>query len=215
MSIWGFFMRKFLNISIFIFVTISLHAQKVMDKAWSSEGLESIDIRSDEVFNIFISNSDDEQITAVIKVEGETYENVVLEVDKKEASMVINTAYAPYFEPYNDKLAAHKVLAIEMHVKVPARLKVNVEAEIATVVATGTYKFLDLALDRGNGEVKDFQGNARVYTKEGFIKVKARNGTAGTAKSVRGKVVNELPSKGLFMVEAESISGDIWLLQTQ
>lgn len=210
----GFFMNK----TLIILLLLPLYSgicQKVMDKHWSSEGIDVLKIRSDEVFNIFISNSKGSDIEAVIRVEGETYENVVLEVNEKDGTLSMETAYAPYFTPHNDKLAAHKVLAIEMHVRVPSGLQLNVEAEIASLVLNGNYEFVDIGLARGNCKVIDFAGNGRIYTKEGFIDVTAKAGVSGQARSKSGNVKNNLPAYGKYRLEAESISGDITLKQTK
>lgn len=211
----GFFMKGIYCILFTIIVIQAGFAQKTMDKVWSSRGIQTLKIDSDQVFNIFLVNSEDSNISAVIKVEGETYENVVLEVQENDGILSMETAYTPYFEPINDKLAAHKVLAIEMHVKVPSKLGVSIEAEIASLLAKGSFKMLDIQLARGNCELQDFRGNARIYTKEGFIEVGSRNKVAGKATSRNGRIINTLPKAGKYWIEAESISGDISLRQTQ
>jgi DUF4097 and DUF4098 domain-containing protein YvlB len=60
-----------------------------------------------------------------------------------------------------------------------------------------------------------FQGNALLKTSQGSIKVNAQIHVSGQAFSKNGKVMNSLPLKGKYFIEAESIDGNISLFQTK
>ena len=190
-------------------------SQKTMNKQWSSSGIEVLQLKSDEVYNIRLYSHEEPVIKTAIYAEGESNESVVLEARNIGDTLRLQTAYSPYFEAYNDKLAAHKVVAIEMTIFVPQDIQIDLEARLASVNTYGRFKELLVQLDQGNGTFENFEGNGRLYTRLGFIKLNAAEGVGGQAKSVFGKVVNELPEYGRFMVEAESRHGNVYLGPSQ
>ena len=192
-----------------------LWSQKTMNKQWSATDLAVLQLQSDEVYNIRLYSHDEPVIRTAIYAEGETNESVVLEAINLGDTLRLRTAYSPYFEAFNDKLAAHKVIAIEMTIFVPQDLRVDLEARLASIETYGKFKELFVQLDQGNGTFENFEGNGRLYTRLGFIKLNAAEGVGGQAKSVFGKVVNELPEYGRFMVEAESRHGNVYLGPSQ
>ncbi|PQB05601.1 hypothetical protein [Aureitalea marina] len=207
---------RYLFIFIVHFLLIGpVSAQKTMNKQWSSEGLNVLQIRSDEVYNIKLYSHDEPEIRMSIYVEGESNESVVLEVKKRGDTLSLETAYSPYFEAYNDKLAAHKVIAIEMVVFVPSHIGVDLEARLASVDTYGPFNSLFVQLDQGNGIFNDFAGNGKLMARLGFIELWARDSVSGKAKSIFGKAINELPEGGQFQVEAESRHGNVTLKSSQ
>ena len=190
-------------------------SQKTMNKQWSSSGIEVLQLKSDEVYNIRLYSHEEPVIKTAIYAEGESNESVVLEARNIGDTLRLQTAYSPYFEAYNDKLAAHKVVAIEMTIFVPQDIQIDLEARLASVNTYGRFKELLVQLDQGNGTFENFQGNGRLYTRLGFINLNAVEGVGGQANSVFGKVINKLPESGRFRVEAESRHGNVYLGPSQ
>jgi hypothetical protein len=209
-------MRNILLI-IFLFLLISSEAwaQKILEKSWDAAGIQAVEIRSDAVFNITIASEATNTILLTTKVEGETYEQVVLEVSKEKELLTIGTGFTPYFNAKNDKLAAHKVLSIEMELTLPKGLSLYVFSKRASVKATGHYNQLNVSLATGTCLLSNFKGNALLLTKEGDIRVTALNSVRGEASSITGTVVNKLSTYGKYTLIAESINGNITLSQTK
>lgn len=207
-------LNKYLLLAILLGCNI-LQAQKTLHKQWSAKGISVVRILADEIYNIRIYSTDDPTVKVALYIEGETNESVVLEAKSKNDTLDLQTAYSPYFEPYNDKLAAHKVVAIEMTLFVPKNLTIDLEAKLASVVTYGPFDQLLVQLNQGNGTFHDFIGNGRLMSKLGFIKLWAGNGVSGQAKSVFGEVVNELPATGNFHITAESRQGNVYLRSSQ
>ncbi len=208
-------MLKYLIIFIGLGCLHSTHAQKVLQKEWDQADVTTLIIDSDEVFTIDITASKTQKIRVYTSVEGETYESVVLRVAEKGNTRTIRTAYSPYFNKKDDKLAAHKVLAIDMIIEVPEGMSVEVRSAIASVSASGVFKELRVGLEDGNCDIANFLGNAALHTRQGAINVRALPGVRGTAVSKRGTVVNNLPGVGAYRVVAESVDGAISLLPTK
>jgi hypothetical protein len=193
----------------------SATAQKTMNKQWSSLGVSVLGIHTDEVYSIKLYSHGEPTIKVALYVEGETNESVVLEARSVQDTLILKTAYSPYFRAHNDKLAAHKVLAIEMTVFVPEELIVDLDAKLASVETYGRFKELLVQLDLGYGKFHDFTGNARIMSRLGFIDVRAGKGVSGEAISTLGEVVNELPAGGAYLVRAESRHGNVSLRPSQ
>lgn len=190
-------------------------AQKTLEKTIDASGIERLVIDADAVFIVSIISEKTTEISIRTKVAGETYENVLVTTSEANKTLTIGTSYSPYFKANNDKLAAHKVLSIEMQLIVPEFLDISINSEIASVKAKGVYNMLQIALDRGGCELTEFRGNASLQTKQGDIDVYAIGNIAGKGISKYGIVRSTLPLEGKHRIIAESRDGDVSLFQTK
>ncbi|GAB5398516.1 MAG: hypothetical protein Aureis2KO_01010 [Aureisphaera sp.] len=204
-----------IHIAAFFGIIFSCQSQKVIQRSLDAENIEKIEIASDQVFLIKLQTIATETIEILTEVEGENYENVLLSAHEKNGTLYIKTGYTPYFEAANDKLAAHKVISIEMTLLIPKNLSVYVSSFIASVEAQGEFKNLYTGLNNGNCTLTNFLGDAQLNSRHGFISVHADLGVKGKAFSQRGKVENTLPKEGWYEVSAQSVNGDVILKPTQ
>lgn len=206
-------------ITLFIGIISTTYSQKIIERELNGSKIEKIIIASSEVYQINLSSEKTDIIKIHIKIEGETYENVVLSVLEVNGVLTLNTEYSPYFKVINDKLAAHKVLAIEMEIIHPENIDIEISSDIASVTAKGNYASFFALLGNGNCILNNFLGNAIIKTNLGSITVYAHPGTSGDlsgrAVSKKGKVINTFPEKGKYLIIAESVEGNISLLQTK
>ncbi|WP_034260196.1 hypothetical protein [Altibacter lentus] len=207
--------RTVFYIIFFCSITSALTAQKMLQKEWDVAGIHSVILQSDVVYKVQILSEEINTINLITTIEGETFENVLIEATEEAGVLHLSTGYSPYFVPENDKLAAHKVLGIEMVLKVPKKLRVSLHSALASVKAVGTFTHLEVALEQGDCELLQFTGNATLQTLTGAIVVYATQGVSGTAVSKKGEVINLLPTTGDYKINAESRTGTIQLLQTK
>ena len=177
--------------------------------------IERLVIDADAIFSLSIVSEKTTEISITTIVAGETYENVLVTTSEANKTLTIGTSYSPYFKADNDKLAAHKVLSIEMQLIIPEFLDVSVNSKLASVSASGIYSMLQIALDTGSCKLINFTGNASLQTKQGDIDVHTIGNIAGKGISKNGKVQNTLPLEGKYRITAESRDGDISLFQTE
>ncbi|MBL4663822.1 MAG: DUF4097 family beta strand repeat protein [Flavobacteriaceae bacterium] len=192
-----------------------IQAQKIMEKSWNSNQFERIEIISDEIYHVKIISEATETIYVNTKVEGEHSENIVLLISEANKTLSLTHGFTPYLVMQNDKLAAHKVISIEMEIRVPPHFKVIINGAITSVETEGAFNNIQLDLGSGNCVLKNFKGNAQLNSKDGNILVFAEKTVFGEAKSRAGSVKNELPKEGQFFIKAESVNGDITLLKSQ
>jgi hypothetical protein len=209
-------MLNTLGYIVLLFLVISeAQAQKIMEKSWDASSLERLEIISDEVYQISIISGPTERIYVRTKVEGEHNENVALLVSEENKKLSISTGFTPYFVQQNDKLAAHKVISIEMEIRIPRDMKVFVAGTLVSVETEGSFREIQLELRNGNCVLNNFKGNAQLYSRNGNLTVIAKETGVSEVKSQNGSVKNELPPRGQFLINAESVNGDITLLKSQ
>jgi len=222
---WNFFILfnlKKITYILFFFFLGNAFSQKTIKREFNAFEITTIEINSDIIYHINITSEKTNQIKINTQIEGENYENVVLSILEENETLKINTPYTPFFKVKNDKLAAHKLISIEMELIVPETIKIQIVAAISSLTTLGEFKELSADLEGGNCILNNFKGNALLKTKQGFITVYANKEIFGTAISKKGIVINELSNPkdkrkknntSKHLVEAESFSGNISLFQ--
>ncbi len=190
-------------------------SQKLVEKQLDATRFERLVISSDMINTLAVTSEATNQIRIVNKVVGENYENVIVTTSEENKTLKIGTSYSPYFIADNDKLAAHKVMSVDIELTIPNFLYVEVNTSIASISVTGNYSNFHAYLENGDCQLNNFFGNASIKTKQGNIEVHARENVSGRAFSKNGSVVNYLPGKAKYTIIAESRDGDISLLQTK
>jgi len=208
-------LKKGIYIGLLFFMFSEGYAQKIMEKSWDATSVERLEVISDEVYRISIISEATERIYVRTKVEGEHSENVALLVSEENKTLSLSSGFTPYFVKQNDKLAAHKVISIEMEIRVPSDLAILVKGAIVSVETKGSFSEIQLELRNGNCVLVDFKGNAQLNSRNGNITVFAKETGVLDVKSRNGSIKNELPMGGQFLINAESVNGDITLLKSQ
>lgn len=207
--------RTFLLIVILFFGSNCSVAQKIIEKEFSANGIHKLSLDDDSIFRIKITSSKRESIKMKVHVSGEHSEAIIIEKNRSKGRLSLKTAVMPYFTFENDKLAAHKVMAIEVELFIPKSISVEIKSKLASLETVGRITNLAVSLKNGDCTLVDYSGNAHLKTEDGNIYVKSKSKISGTAISKNGTVENTLPTRGKFLVEAESINGNIYLLQTK
>lgn len=207
--------KKPVIVLLLFFGTVFCTAQKVIQKEIASDGIQILSIPDDVIYKITIQSSEESIVKISAHISGEHAESVVIDARIIEDTLSLKTGFTPFFDLENDKLAAHKVMAIEMEITLPKEMAVQIKSKLASVNTEGIFKNLDISLENGNCILTNFLGNAHLKTMGGNITVWAKKNVSGKAFSKNGTVENELPNQRKFLVEAESSSGNISLLQTE
>ena len=87
---------------------------------------------------------------------GENYENVLVTTSEENKTLKIGTSYSPYFIAENDKLAAHKVMSVDIELTIPNFLYVEVNTPIASISVTGNYSNFHAYLENGDCQLNNF-----------------------------------------------------------
>jgi hypothetical protein len=192
------------------------HAQKDLSRTYSAKNLENITIDANGVHTLKITATPTEEIAVNVHLEGETSEEIVVKEHMEGAQLALGFGSWPFAKTIDDKLAAHKIVSVEVTLSIPEDLVVSITSNTASVAANGVFEILYVDIEDKNCVLTSFTGDANLKTKSGTIKVKVQNNTT-VAKAITtyGTVQNNLGDKGVFTIYAESLYGDISLQQTQ
>jgi hypothetical protein len=190
-------------------------SQKIFEKQFDASDITHLVIYSEMINKLTIVSEKTDKIAIITKITGENSENVVVTASEEIKTLKIGTVYSPFFIAQNDKLAAHKVISVDMQMTIPEFMNIEIETKIASIEASGKFVEFHASLEYGNCELFDFLGDAALNSLHGNIMVHAGKNTWGKAFSQKGSVVNHLPTTGKYSILAESREGDISLLQTK
>lgn len=192
------------------------YAQKDLSRTYVVEEVENLSIDGNGVHSLKVITAKVEEISVRVHLEGETSEGIVIKEEMKGTQLALGFGAWPLAESYNDKLSAHKILSVEVHMTIPEHLFVSITSNTAFVYAEGTFKSLQIAIEDKNCVLHNFNGDAVLTTNRGSILVDVYNtNTNADATSTYGTVKNGLEGTGEFTIFAKSIHGDITLQQTQ
>ncbi|WP_052158414.1 DUF4097 family beta strand repeat-containing protein [Lacinutrix jangbogonensis] len=205
---------KTILFTLFSISTLLLYSQKIEEKIIYNNTLKSIVIEGDAIFKINVRTTTTSSIILISKIEGENAENTTIITEIKNDSLLITSAYQPFFKKANDKLSAHKVLSIEVSLEIPEHLYVYFKSEIASADVTGKYKQLILELNQGNANLDHFDGNAIINTINGNIHLETNYATIN-ATTKTGKLNTEEITKAKNEILIHSINGNINIFKTK
>lgn len=162
---------KVICFSIILSISNLLIAQSEITKSFSSQGITNIHVDGNTVFNISFHTNASKSIEIKTKIEGENSENFILVTNVENETLFVAINKQPLFQNVNDKLSAHKAIAIELFLTIPKNLNIQATSDIASVLVTGNYRTINLALNAGNCQLTNFTGNATIKTNYGNILV--------------------------------------------
>lgn len=188
--------------------------QKETLKTFDAEDIESIRLKTDEVFRIRISTAPAETITIRTRADGEYYNNISLDSEIKGETLELSSRFREILQSGYDKLSAHKVFAMEVELKIPENLNVEIISNLASVEGEGDYQNLLIQLKSGSCHLENFSGNASINTYRGDVTVETAGGMV-EASSRNG--TTNIPSHnfGQHLIHITSINGDIWVKKTK
>ena len=212
-------MKTFNFLLLLLFYALSVphaNAQKRLLQTYDAANISGIFIKSDEVFEIHLSTKKTDQISIHTRIEGETFESSLLTAKVENDLLILRTSRTPDFEPFNDKLAAHKVMSIVLEIEMPEYLDVDIFSTLASVDAKGSFGNLTINLGRGGCRLKEFRfrESAQINTLTGKIDIETYTPTQVLAQSRNGTVVIAEDLFGIPKMVLKSIHGDISVIKS-
>ncbi len=184
------------------------YSQKVSTRIYDAKNIQELFVSTDEVYEIIIKTSKTDKITLSSHAEGEYYNDISLNVEVQKDRMLLTSAFNKALQGGFDKLSAHKVFSLGLTLEIPEGIDVIIESNIASVIASGTFKNLQIQLQSGYCKLEPFLGNAVINTYKGGIQVSTSNANIN-AKSRNGKVDIPKDLSGNHEIKLTSIDGDI------
>ncbi|WGK65979.1 hypothetical protein [Croceiramulus getboli] len=188
-------------------------AQKELSNTFDATGIEELIIDSDAIFKIKLTTTTRPQIKIRTGIEGETFESALLLSEQKNKQLILTTGRSPEYIHYDDKLAAHKVMSVELTIEVPEELAITIVSELASVRAEGHYGLLNWSLRDGDVRLFRFRGSGMIKTVTGLVLVESAESQIA-AQSRNGHVAGRIVTPEFADLQIQSIDGDILVTQS-
>ena len=202
-------LKHFLGV-IILFMAHQSFAQKVVKKSIISPSISLISIDASNCFEIYIDTQDTDEMGVAAKIEGEYQNDLQLNIEKKGTTIHVNTGFNPDFINPNDKLSAHKVVSISLHIVLPKNSNVQIYGNDCNINIIGVYDQLNVALNDGFCTLNASIKKATVDTQSGNISLKTKEATIqATSKFGRVKSDSIPTGKNLFILS--TVTGNIVL----
>ncbi len=204
---------KYILLSIITMLSLSIQSQSTIDKSIDVSSYNEVVLILDHTFLVELSNTTDDKISISAQSEGEYKDSVLLKVIQDEDTITIADDIQPFSKNYNDKLSAHKVIALKTKVSIPKDLKVTLRSRLASLHMDASFSSLFVELQAGDCLIDSFIGDAIINTFSGSISMHTNHATV-VANSKSGIVTIE-KTYGPHQVQLKSISGNISVYKTK
>jgi hypothetical protein len=185
-----------------------LTPQKVVKKSILNPNISNIQIDGRNCFEIKIETRDSDEIAVEATIDGEYQKYLILKIIEAGATLLVSCDFEQDFKNPNDKLSAHKVVSIALHIKLPKQKKVNVFGNSCNITTGGKYEKLKVTLDDGACWFNDVNGAIEAITQSGNIIVESRAADI-LAVSKYGTVKKQSLPQGKNQFVLQTVTGNI------
>lgn len=197
-----------------LFFLVQVQGQKLVKKAFIGPRTESIQIDSRYCYQIDLYTAKTKQVQVEASIEGEYAKDLLISIEEEGTTVRISAGFHPNFISPNDKLSAHKVVSIALHITVPQYKNVSIFGTNSNVEIEGTYQNLDVKLSDGRCVLNNVSETVEVTTQKGDIWLNAENGSV-LAQSTYGQVDNNQIPEGQNQYILKTVEGNIHLRKTK
>ncbi len=213
MGVFFLFMRS-VFIVFGLFFLVQVQGQKLVKKAFIGPRTQSIQIDSQYCYHVDLQTAKTKEVQVEASIEGEYAKDLLISIEEKGTTVRISADFQPNFINPNDKLSAHKVVSIALHITVPQYKNVSIFGTNSNVEVEGKYQNLDVTLSDGRCALNKVSETVEVTTQKGDIWLNAENGNI-IAESTYGQVENDPIPKGHNQYILKTVEGNIHLRKTK
>lgn len=189
-------------------------SQKVIKKTILNSETLLVQIDAANCFEINLSTADTNEMTVAALIDGEYKKDLLVNMERKGATVAISAGFQPNFINPNDKLSAHKVISIALDIQLPKHQKVQLFGTNCNVLVSGVYQRLNIVLNDGRCKLNKVSEMTEVTTQSGDIILVDDTATV-RAQSKYGRVVNYDIPEGDNQFILSTITGNIVIRKTE
>ena len=194
-------------LAVFLLSTPLLGQNSVV-QSWPANEISSLQLQLPYANSIEVIGESRTTIVAEYLAEGEYQNDLRLNAEIQKEQLILTEQLSPSFNPYNDKLSAHKVMASTLKLKVPEKIALSLAVENAQTQLTGKIKQLELKQNEGNVLMKNAAIEGQVWANKANIQLDdTLQGVFAASK--KGNVVGGFTSKEKARLLLYSNSGNI------
>lgn len=213
---WGSFCMNAnpLFILFFIFPLHFLGAQKMIKKTYLNSEISAVSVDATQFFELSVETSMADEMTIEATIDGEYKKDLFLSVTEEGHTIFVGSGFQPNFSNPNDKLAAHKVISIQVRLVIPRDKDVIIYGTGCNVSVRGIYSNLSVALNDGQCVLNGVSELASVQTQSGDIFVNTSRAEI-RAISKYGKIVKDDIHEGTDQFFLSTVTGNIFIRKTE
>ena len=170
----------------------------------------TIDMRFIQGLNLTTHRSADVLLNT--QSEGEYQLQYVVVTQHENRWLTVYPQRVPAFNNLNDKLSAHKVIAMNLEMRVPESIVVEIEANQGKLEVSGLYRELNVQLDEGSLKLSHRAEQSTIKTKGASVHLNVASGTVDS-KSEKGLVIGQITPNPDYLYTISSQYGPIYLNQ--
>lgn len=206
---------KIISSLLLVLLTITMTAQKRLSQTYDASAIQELYINSNEIFQIHILAIETDEVTVHTVIDGELFASTLLNTVIENKVLKITTGTTPDYTPFNDKLAAHKVLAITLEITIPKGTDLSVYSTLANVETEGAFGQVRIDLGRGRfmGKAFRFRQSATINTLYGSITLNTGQARL-SAQSRHGTLVIPTKMTAGPLLTLRSIDGNISVVKS-
>lgn len=195
-------------VTLLFFISFSGLSQKQVEKTILDPSITLIQIDAENCFEVVLETTDTAEIQIAAQMEGEYSKDLELTMHEDGTTLILGAGFRSDFINPNDKLSAHKVVSIGLHIVVPKWKNVEIFGTNSRVLASGVYSNLDIVLSDGLCKLHDISKLVKVKTQSGNIFVSTKSGEI-KAHSKYGKITRERVPIGDNQYILSTVTGNI------
>jgi hypothetical protein len=198
----------FFVLNVFLFISINIEAQNILEKKLRADGIETILIDGNQIFKISVSTSKTDYIIIKSTLDGEYQNQFQIVSEDANDKLKLRLERMGFTIIADDKRNAHKVIAATLYLEIPEYLSLQISSDIGSADLSGNFDALSIELLQGHCEVIGEIRNATINTIEGNIKVVTQSANID-ANSNNGNVTLDAFSRSSSLWKLRTINGDI------
>ena len=140
-------------------------------QSWPANEISSLQLQLPYANRIEIIGESRTTIEAEYLAEGEYQNDLRLNAVLQKEELILTEQLSPSFNPYHDKLSAHKVMASTLKLKVPEKIALSLAVENAQTQLTGIIKQLEVKQNEGNVSLESTAIEGQVWTNKANIQL--------------------------------------------
>lgn len=183
-------------------------AQIQIEKTILEPSITLVQIDVKNCFELILETADVPEIKVNAIIEGEYSKDLEITIHEEGSTLMIGTGFRSDFINPNDKLSAHKVVSIALHIILPIEKNAAIFGTNSRVLVTGDYTDLNIVLADGVCELQKVSSVVQVKTQSGDILVSTKSGEV-KAYSKYGTVISDRIPKGNNQFTLSTITGNI------
>ena len=195
-------------ITLFILSSHLAMGQKVVEKTLLRPHINLIRVNLGNCYLLELQNSETDEVIIEARLDGEYNNDLLIRSEEAGNTLDISAGFRPNFQQPNDKLSAHKVVSIALHIKAPLHSNLTIYGSSCNVSLAGEYGDIEVRLNDGRCILDHQAENTDVVTQSGNILLNSKRATI-TATSKYGEIFRERIPKGDAHITLITTTGDI------